>query len=146
MTMGIHALSTNDEDQEDRCGIKFVFLFWKYSQMCLPSINAGKIALYRSTAQKRQRKLEKVRLRLTGYLLDLVNHHKGIRQAHLHWVIDRTDLWHLDRDLSSKKWSQSKKKKVKYTVMWLGHPALAWNILFMMRPNKCIGFGAQVHK
>lgn len=40
-----------------------------------------------------------MRLRLTGYLLDLVDYHEGIRQAHLHRVIDRTDLGHLNRDL-----------------------------------------------
>lgn len=45
----------------------------------------------------------KVRLRLTGYLLDLVDHHKGIRQAHLHRVIDRADLWNLNGDLKKKR-------------------------------------------
>ena len=29
---------------------------------------------------------------LTGYLLDPVDHHKGIGQAHLHRVIDGADL------------------------------------------------------
>lgn len=46
-----------------------------------------------------------MRLRLTGYLLDLVDHHEGIRQAHLHRVIDRTDLGHLNRDLGG--WGNS---------------------------------------
>lgn len=45
-----------------------------------------------------------MRLRLTGYLLDLVDHHEGIRQAHLHRVIDRTDLGHLNRDLGGWGW------------------------------------------
>ncbi len=44
-----------------------------------------------------------VLLRLTGDLLDLVDHHKGVRQAHLHRVIDRADLWHLSGDLKEKK-------------------------------------------
>lgn len=38
-------------------------------------------------------------LRLTGYLLDLVDQHKGVRQANFHRVIDRADLWHLNGDL-----------------------------------------------
>lgn len=42
------------------------------------------------------------RLWLTGDLLDLVDHHKGIRQAHLHWVVHRADLRHLDRNLKQK--------------------------------------------
>lgn len=42
---------------------------------------------------------KKKHLRLTGYLLDLVDHHKGIGKAYFHRVIDRTDLRHLDRDL-----------------------------------------------
>lgn len=94
----MHALSTNDENKEDKSGIVFIDLsdeYLRWKDCTLPIHHT-----------KRQRKLEKVRLRLTGYLLDLVNHHKGIRQAHLHRVIDRTDLWHLDGDLSSKKWSQ----------------------------------------
>lgn len=36
---------------------------------------------------------------LTGYLLDLVDHHEGIGQAHLHRVIDGADLWHLSGNL-----------------------------------------------
>lgn len=42
------------------------------------------------------------RLRLTGDLLDLVDHHEGIRQAHLHRVVHRADLRHLDRDLKQR--------------------------------------------
>lgn len=42
------------------------------------------------------------RLRLTGDLLDLVDHHKGIRQAHLHRVVHGADLRHLDRNLKQK--------------------------------------------
>lgn len=42
------------------------------------------------------------RLWLTGDLLDLVDHHKGIRQAHLHRVVHRADLRHLDRNLKQK--------------------------------------------
>lgn len=41
--------------------------------------------------------------RLTGYLLDLVDHHKGVRQAHLHRVIDGADLRHLGGDLKGRK-------------------------------------------
>lgn len=42
------------------------------------------------------------RLRLTGDLLDLVDHHKGIRQAHLHRVVHGADLRHLNRNLKQK--------------------------------------------
>lgn len=37
--------------------------------------------------------------RLTGNLLDLVDHHKGVGQAHFDGVIDGTDLRHLNRNL-----------------------------------------------
>lgn len=43
--------------------------------------------------------------RLTGDLLDLVDHHKGIRQAHLHRVVHGADLRHLDRNLKQEKYS-----------------------------------------
>lgn len=66
-------------------------------------------------------KLEKVCLRLTGYLLDLVDHHKGIRQAHLHRVIDGADLWHLSGDLKEKK----VKSITRTMTIWLGHAGLA---------------------
>lgn len=39
---------------------------------------------------------------LTGNLLDPVDHHKGIGEAHLHRVIDRADLGHLDGDLEER--------------------------------------------
>lgn len=42
-------------------------------------------------------------LRLTGYLLDLVDDHKGVRQAHLHRVIDRADLRHFNWDLKEER-------------------------------------------
>lgn len=32
---------------------------------------------------------------LTGDLLNLMDHHKGIRQSNLHWMIDRADLCNL---------------------------------------------------
>lgn len=43
-----------------------------------------------------------VRLRLTGYLLDLVDDHEGVGQAHLHRVVDGADLRHLNGDLGGK--------------------------------------------
>lgn len=58
-----------------------------------------------------------MRLRLTGYLLDLVDHHKGIRQAHLHRVIDRTDLGHLNRDLGGWGGEQEGKSDTRRTAV-----------------------------
>ncbi len=76
------------------------FIFWS-----LKELEFGLIQNFflRTSEQARARK---VCLRLTGYLLDLVDHHKGIRQAHLHWVIDRADLWHFNGDLKWK-WRKS---------------------------------------
>lgn len=57
----------------------------------------------------------KVRSGLTGYLLDLVDHHEGIGQAHLHRVIDRADLRHLSGNLQEGRvWS------VRAMMVWLG--------------------------
>ncbi len=39
---------------------------------------------------------------LTGDLLNLMDHHKGIRQSNLHWMIDRVDLCDLQWDLKWK--------------------------------------------
>lgn len=39
---------------------------------------------------------------LTGDLLNLMDHYKGIRQSNLHWMIDRADLCNLQWDLKWK--------------------------------------------